>query len=305
MEKFDYVLVLAEERNLTRAANRLYISQPTLTNYINRLEASLGIKLFDRTVQPIEVTEAGLLYIEDMKKIQIREAALYAKLDALKDDKHTFTIGAPSLRSAYDLPQVLTEFMKLYPTMNVTVDNRLEEDLEKALAKGEVDVAMGMLSTAYPNIHYDCIQEDRIYLLVPRQKLPQLRPNEGTLANPYLLDSERLGGMTMLLSRMGGGHYRIAMRMIERYGITPQNTLSCNNMNLLYQLVGEGVGFMFSVPTPFMRGYPQYTDSIAFCTLQEDALFQKVYVGYLDNTPRMGVIKNFVGLLKEARKNDK
>ena len=56
MDKLEYVLTLAEERNLTRAAARLFISQPTLTNYINRLESELGIKLFDRTVQPIQVT---------------------------------------------------------------------------------------------------------------------------------------------------------------------------------------------------------------------------------------------------------
>ena len=84
MDKLEYVLTLAEERNLTRAAARLFISQPTLTNYINRLESELGIKLFDRTVQPIQVTEAGVVYIEDMKKIKNREEALKQKLESLK-----------------------------------------------------------------------------------------------------------------------------------------------------------------------------------------------------------------------------
>ena len=54
-----YVSVLAEEQNLTRAAERLYISQPALTAYLNRLEAELGVRLFDRTVIPIRLTEAG------------------------------------------------------------------------------------------------------------------------------------------------------------------------------------------------------------------------------------------------------
>ena len=57
--RLDYVLALAEERNLTKAAQKLYISQPTLTKYITRLEQDLGVQLFDRTVQPIRITRAG------------------------------------------------------------------------------------------------------------------------------------------------------------------------------------------------------------------------------------------------------
>lgn len=62
LDKLDYVLALAEERNLTRAARKAFISQPTLTNYINRLEEQLGVKLFDRSVTPIEITRAGALF---------------------------------------------------------------------------------------------------------------------------------------------------------------------------------------------------------------------------------------------------
>ena len=77
LDKLDYVLALAEERNLTRAAKKAFISQPALTNYINRLESQLGVKLFDRTVSPIQITRAGSVYIERMKKIQMAENSLF------------------------------------------------------------------------------------------------------------------------------------------------------------------------------------------------------------------------------------
>lgn len=67
-DKFEYVLAVAEEQTLTRAAKRLYMSQPTLTNYLNRPEDELGVKLFDRSTTPIKTTAAGQLYIERMKK---------------------------------------------------------------------------------------------------------------------------------------------------------------------------------------------------------------------------------------------
>ena len=62
-EKLNYIIAIAEERNLTQAAKRLYISQPTLTLYLNRLENELGVKLFDRTKSPVTLTDAGAYYL--------------------------------------------------------------------------------------------------------------------------------------------------------------------------------------------------------------------------------------------------
>lgn len=301
MDKFEYVLTLAEERNLTRAANRLFISQPTLTNYINRLEKELGIKLFNRSVQPIEVTEAGLIYIEDKKKIQNQELALLSKLESLKQKNNTFTIGIPAVRSAIDLPKVLQRFTKLYPQININVDNRLEESIEKDLLTGKIDVAIGMLTAAYPSIIYERLQEDNAFLLIPRsfECVSGLSKEEGTLENPFLLDSNCLNQLTMLLPRMGGGHYRMAMIMMEKYGIVPKNTVHCSNMNLLYQLAGEGIGFLFATPRPFMKIYPHYTNQIAFCQLQKEQMIQKTYLGYLNENSGSPVLMDFIRLLKE------
>ena len=79
LDKFEYVLALAEEKSLTKAAKRLYISQPGLTSYINKLEQYLGIKLFDRTVTPIQVTEAGMIYISKMKNSCAADARITGK----------------------------------------------------------------------------------------------------------------------------------------------------------------------------------------------------------------------------------
>jgi len=303
LDKLEYVLTLAEERNLTRAASRLFISQPTLTNYINRLEDELGIKLFDRTVQPIRVTEAGRIYIEDKKKIQNREMVLRSKLDSLKRKDDTFTVGIPPVRGAYDLPQVVGRFMEHYPSLNLRIDNRMEEELEKDLASGQIDVVIGMLSMVYPNVHYELLQEDPLSLLVPRSCdcVAELSPEEGTVQNPHTLDFECLNEMTMLLPRVGGGHYRFAMRMMERHGIVPKNTVNCGNMNLLYQLIGEGVGFLFTSAEPFVSAYSQYTDKIVFCTLQGDEAIQKSYIGYLEDNPRIQLVDEFIKLMKTSK----
>ena len=68
VDKMDYIFAIAKEQNLTRAAKSLFVSQSTLTMYLNRVEGELGIKLFDRSKTPILPTPAGELCIEELKR---------------------------------------------------------------------------------------------------------------------------------------------------------------------------------------------------------------------------------------------
>ena len=160
--RVDYVLALAEERNLTRAAQKLYISQPTLTKYITRLEQDLGVQLFDRTVQPIRITRAGQVFIEEMQKIQTRETNLRTRLKAISRDAESFSIGIPTIRAEYVLPGVLPGFLEKYPHVSVSTDPRIESTIEGAVAAGELDVAIGALTLAYDELEYTFLKEDEV-----------------------------------------------------------------------------------------------------------------------------------------------
>ena len=70
IDKMDYIFAIAREQNLTRAAKRLFVAQSTLTMYLNRVERELGIKLFDRSKTPIQLTPAGALCIEELNRDQ-------------------------------------------------------------------------------------------------------------------------------------------------------------------------------------------------------------------------------------------
>ena len=112
-EKLEYVLAIAEEQNLTRAARKLYISQPTLTLYLNRLEAELGVRLFDRGRTPIRLTDAGRYYIDKMKQIYYAELALRNDLRLVADPEQTLVIGIGQVRGHHWLPKLLPGFCGL------------------------------------------------------------------------------------------------------------------------------------------------------------------------------------------------
>ena len=97
-EKLNYIIAIAEERNLTQAAKRLYISQPTLTLYLNRLENELGVKLFDRTKSPVTLTDAGAYYLEKMKKIYASAQALRSQIHFIANPTQTLLVGIGQVR---------------------------------------------------------------------------------------------------------------------------------------------------------------------------------------------------------------
>ena len=69
IDQLNYLLVLAEERSFTRAAKRLYVTQPTLTAFVSKLEKELGTKLFDRSHTPVRLTPNGEFYIKKMREL--------------------------------------------------------------------------------------------------------------------------------------------------------------------------------------------------------------------------------------------
>lgn len=110
LDKFNYLEILCEERNVTKAAKRLFITQPTLTVFLNTLERNLGFKLFDRTKNPIALTKSGKLYMEQMRKLlyeedklveTIRQMEQEKKPSPLALDKFTVKCGVPLLFNNY------------------------------------------------------------------------------------------------------------------------------------------------------------------------------------------------------------
>lgn len=98
MNRLEYILAVIEEKSITKAAKRLYITQPTLTKYINQLEDEYGVKFFDRSTTPIRLTEAGQLYVEKKKMMIEEERSLRSQLKSIEDKKITLTIGSGHTR---------------------------------------------------------------------------------------------------------------------------------------------------------------------------------------------------------------
>ncbi len=125
INKFSYVLAIAEYQNMTKAAEALYISQPALTKSLNLLEAELGVKLFDRNISPIRLTYAGEVFLQKAQKIMEMHDHMMKEMSSIATlHKSRLILGIPGERGTMWLPLILPTFFQTIPRRGLTDHRR-------------------------------------------------------------------------------------------------------------------------------------------------------------------------------------
>lgn len=139
----ECILKVAQCGSISKAAQQLYTSQPALSRYIAKLEADLGVAIFDRSKTPIALTPAGKLYATFAEEVLALRANLEESLQALSSyQTGSISVGIPHMRAAYMLPPILAKFREEFPGITVAVMEDSESKLEECILSGEVDIAI-------------------------------------------------------------------------------------------------------------------------------------------------------------------
>lgn len=167
--EYDYLIALAEEKSISKAAERLYMAQSSLSQFLTQYEHDLRTKLFLRTSKGIRLTANGEVYIDHLR--HIRKMYLDAK-NELWDNEHMqggqVTLGISSFRGKRTLPLILKRFKELYPAVKVNVYEANSIKLEDALLKGEIDVGIIALPPAKLKHDVATLCKDEIYIIAPK-----------------------------------------------------------------------------------------------------------------------------------------
>lgn len=137
----NYVLTIAKEKNLHLAADKLYISQPSLSYYLNKLESELGTPLFYRTSKGLSLTEAGRLYVETAQTAVNMRNKLYRDIENLSYQSH-LSIAATSSWGMRLLGSVIPRFKSMYPDTLIEVSETYFPQMLSRLNNQEVDICL-------------------------------------------------------------------------------------------------------------------------------------------------------------------
>ena len=137
------VLQVAKDGTFSAAAKHLYISQPSLSQCIKKVETELGVRLFDRSQTPLALTTAGEIYVRQAKEIlRIRQALVQEVADLSELRTGSLTIGSSRTRSACFLIDPLVAFHRQYPGIQLAIKEAPVRTLEEYAAAGTVDFAL-------------------------------------------------------------------------------------------------------------------------------------------------------------------
>ncbi len=174
-KEMTYVLAIARHQSITKAANSLYLSQPTLTKFLQQLEASLGLRLFDRVGKRLVLTHAGERYVARATEIFAIKTDLDQELqDIAQGRTGTLRIGFSSVRGREIILNVLPGFLKIHPKVLLKFREVDTSSFEAPLLAGDLDLAFFNLPIQSPNIDYQVVAYDEV-ILVARQDHPLTR----------------------------------------------------------------------------------------------------------------------------------
>lgn len=176
LKQYEYMAAIAEFRSITVAAERLGIAQSALSRYIKRLEEDLGVRLLDRTVDPIALTQSGSYYLEIGRKMLALDQGLKLHIRNLQlTECVTIRVGVGPSRAPYILPAILELYRKQDKQTNIEIFELTTDEIKQRLLKNEIDVAVSVYDSDSSNIEFTKLFGERI-LLCENSKCPSKHP---------------------------------------------------------------------------------------------------------------------------------
>ncbi|MCQ2495296.1 MAG: LysR family transcriptional regulator [Lachnospiraceae bacterium] len=300
LKQLKYVIVLAEQGSFSRAAEELNISQPSLSQYVRKIESELGVELFDRSGSVVRLTDAGNAYIEAGRRIINIEHQLMSSFSDIKDNKSgNIIIGVSPHRSVCLLPAVISEFREEYPGMNITVDERVGYGLLERAEHGEYDIC---ITTAPVDTKiFDCenILKDECVIAVPKgsavdKKLAAAAKRDKKRNYPAV-DIRLIDKADFISLPEPQIMQRIMTGICEDYDISVNTIVTCTSLSASMALVKAGVGAAM-VP---MSVTTDYRDSVCCYSVTEDIPHRDIVVVYRKGQVLNRAVRRFIDLLKQ------
>lgn len=232
-KQLNYFIEIANEKNITRAAEKLFVSQSAVNQYLLKLENELGTQLFIRNRRNLELTAAGKIYLEGCKKAMlVRNDTMNAIHDIVESRTSSLSVGLTPTRGLTMFTSVYPDMKKEFPGLNITPIEMGALAQQQAAAAGEIDLAFMILpNQMMDTLNYIDLGPEEIVLIVPDdhpvcKKNP--RPESANNILP-VISLEEVSDMPFALTRSNSTFRRMCDGIIKKAGFSPEVLLETSN----------------------------------------------------------------------------
>jgi DNA-binding transcriptional LysR family regulator len=234
IRQLEYFVQAARLNSFSKAAESLFITQPTISKMLRNLEVELGADLFYREGKSIRLTDAGEILLTKAQNIVESFHSLSSELDSLRNLKQGhIRIGLPPMVGASFFPAVIGEFHKKYPDVTIRLHEDGSKKVENDVETGLLDIGVVVLPISSARFHYFSFVEEKLQLLVPLTH--RLAGAESVLM------SELSGEEFVLFREDFTLHDRIITECVKA-GFQPKVVYESSQWDLISKMVAAGLG---------------------------------------------------------------
>ena len=296
---FTYVKAIAEYRTLSKAAEMLYVAQPSLTKFLQKLEQEIGTPLFERINKQMQPTYAGKEFLRTGEQILLLQDKLRFTLkQAVNHTEGILSLAITPVRGAYVLPVILPLFKERYPNYHIEIFERPISEAETALENGAVDLAIYSQPTRNRNLDYIHINQEEVLLCIPQdfpyQKYIQQRDG---FSHPWI-DLSLFKDMVFYSNDPQQAQVaRFGQQLLSTYHLHPPMTI-LRSLDTCLALASRGVGVAFCYDI-CIRYFKNYEKSPVYLSIGKQPSYSEFLIG-----TRSGYVCNeaqnyFISLVKE------
>ncbi|SEG10037.1 LysR family transcriptional regulator [Paenibacillus sp. UNC499MF] len=242
LRQLQYAVQIALERNFSRAAEKLHIAQPSLSQQLSKLEREIGVLLFQRSTNSVELTHAGSIFVDKAQSILDSLEQLKQEMEDISlMKKGKLVVGSMPITGSTIMPYVLPVFQAAYPDIEVVLVEETSANLEKLTTSGQTDISLLALPMQEDSLVYSHLLDEEIVIAFP--------PNH-PLAKRHIENGEpvtisELENEAFIALKKGQGFRKINVALCQEAGFTPNIVFESSNMETVQSLVAAGMGIAF------------------------------------------------------------
>lgn len=297
--QLEYVMTVAQERSFSEAAKKLMISQPSLSQYVQKLEQELGASLFERT-SPLRLTYAGEVYVATARRMLETEREMQRIITDIADEKiGRMVIAAGPLNSSCLLPRAVHAFYQEYPDVKMVIREMVEPEIFDHVRHGDVDLAITTMPVPEREFSYLPIGEEDFLLAVPRRYDINRRyanaGEAGTMVEIDLLECESYPFITLNANLL---IHQILDSFCEEAGLHINKAIECGSIMGAYSLVRAGVGIAL-LPSTAMK-FQGDRSSVCYYKVKQSRIKRALGVFYQKNKYVTKAMRYLIKILSDV-----